>query len=196
MRPLYLDFAPDKQVLTIDNEYLFGKSLLVAPVTQKGATSQSVYLPAGTAWYDFWTGETTEGGKSVERATPLEIVPLYVKAGAILPWGPRVQYAAEKKWDHLEVRIYPGANGTFTLYEDAGDSYDYEKGAFSEITFRWNDKARTLAIDSRKGRFPGMLAGRTFNLVVVKGPNGAGADGAATITKTLGYNGKAVTVKL
>jgi alpha-D-xyloside xylohydrolase len=196
MRALYMDFAGDQKVYNIDNEYMFGKSFLVSPVTEKGAKSQTVYLPAGADWYDFWTGERTEGGKNLDRATPIDILPLYVKAGSIVPWGPKVQYASEKKWDNLEVRIYPGADADFTLYEDENDSYNYEQGKYSEIVFHWNDKAHTLTIGDRKGSFPGMLSNRKFNIVVVDRQNGAGVKHAAKINKVTSYKGKEVTVKL
>lgn len=195
MRALYLDFAGDKKVYDIDNEYMFGPSFLVSPVTEKGVKAQSVYLPAGTVWYDFWTGVQTEGGKSIEVATPIDILPLFVKAGSIVPWGPKVQYAEEKKWDNLEVRIYPGADGVFTLYEDENNNYNYEQGKNTEISFRWNDKARTLTIGNRKGSFPGMLTSRKFNIVVVGKKNGAGAD-HSTAFKVVSYKGKEVTVQL
>ena len=180
MRALYLDFPGDVRADTIDNEYMFGRSLLVCPVTEKGVAKQTVYLPAGALWHDFWTGDTLQGGQTLDRATPIDILPLYVRAGAILPWGPKVQYAEEKPWDNLEIRVYPGADGQFTLYEDEHNSYNYEKGLRSEITFHWNDETRTLTIDDRKGSFPGMLSSRRFTLVVGK------------TQKTVEYKGKAV----
>jgi len=184
MRALYLDFPHDKVSLDIDNEYMFGKSFLVSPVTEKGAKEQSVYLPAGADWYDYWTNELLKGGTTQNRQTPMDIMPLYVKAGSILPWGPTVQYAAEKKWDNLELRIYPGADAAFTLYEDENDSYNYEKGSYSEITFRWNENARTLTIGPRRGSFPAMLKSRKFNIVLNK------------LHKTISYRGEPVTFKL
>jgi alpha-D-xyloside xylohydrolase len=196
MRALFMDYATDKQVYDMDNEYLFGKSFLVVPVTEKGTTSQNIYLPKGAGWYDFWTGEKTEGGKTVNRATPIDILPLYIKAGSIVPWGPKVQYAEEKKWDNLEIRIYPGADGDFTLYEDENNSYNYEKGKFSEILFHWNDQAKMLTISNCKGNFPGMLSNRKFNIVLVKGKNGSGVHPSAAISKTISYKGKEVVTKL
>ncbi|MCU7552629.1 glycoside hydrolase family 31 protein [Chitinophagaceae bacterium LB-8] len=185
IRALYMDFVNDKKVYDIDNEYLFGKSFLVSPVTDKGTTTQSVYLPAGAVWYDFWTGERTDGGKAVDKATPIDIIPLYVKGGSIVPWGPKVQYAEEKKWNNLELRIYPGADAAFTLYEDENNNYNYEQGKYAEITFNWNDQARTLTIKDRKGSFPGMLSTRKFNIVLVNNQN----------SKTITYKGKEVTAK-
>jgi alpha-D-xyloside xylohydrolase len=195
VRSLYAGFGQDKQGYENNTEFLFGKSFLVMPVTEKGIKSQSVYLPAGTQWYDFWTGEITDGGKSIDRATPIDILPLYVQAGSIIPWGPKVQYAAEKKWDNLTVRVYPGANGTFTLYEDQNDSYNYEKGLYATIDFVWNDKDRTLAINDQQGAFPGMIKKRTFNIVLVKPNHGNGLE-IAVADKTVTYNGAKKMVKL
>lgn len=146
-----------------------------------------VYLPAGSEWIDFWTGERLKGGKTITKATTLKTIPLYVKAGGIIPVGPDVQYATEKPWDNLEIRVYPGANGEFTLYEDEFDNYNYEKGAYSTITFNWNDKTRTLTIGERRGEYPGMLTNRSFNINLVK-------PGDAGVAKSVTYTGKPVSV--
>lgn len=205
MRALFMDFAADKNVWDITNAYMFGKSVLVNPVTRSMYTkaagadkvedfstlkSEETYLPAGTSWYDFWTGEKLAGGKKVSRETPLDIIPLYIKAGAIMPFGPRVQYSAEKNWDNLEIRVYPGADGDFTLYEDENDNYNYEKGQYSEISFHWDDKKRVLTIADRKGMFKGMLEKRTFNIVVAP----AGIDNNAG--SSINYTGKKTSLKL
>ncbi len=195
MRALCMDFQKDKRVYNIDNEFMFGKSFLVMPVTEKGSKSQQVYLPEGTGWFDFWTNKFTEGGTEVTRETPMDIVPLYVRAGSIIPFGPNVQYAQEKKWDNLELRIYSGANGEFTLYEDENNNYNYEKGKYSEIKFRWNDKQRTLEISDRKGSFPKMLKARKFKVLVIDGSS-AGTEAIFNITKNVNYNGKRTTVRL
>ena len=150
-----------------------------------------VYLPAGTDWVDFWTAESFKGGKSIKKTVNLKTIPLYVKAGGIIPIGPDVQYATEKKWDNLEIRVYPGANGSFTLYEDEFDNYNYEKGAYSTISFNWNDKTRTLTIGDRQGEYPGMLANRKFNICLMT-PNAA----SGMSPKTVEYDGKSVSVKL
>lgn len=210
-RALVMDFAEDKQALDINDEYMFGKSILVCPVTQpmynklkdsvkvedySELKSKSVYLPKGTDWYDFWTGEKKNGGQTIQKITPLDIIPLYIKAGSILPFGPKVQYATEKKWDNLEIRIYKGANGEFNLYEDENDNYNYEKGAFSTISFSWNDVKRTLTINERKGSFAGMLAKRKFNIVLVSDGKVAAINVSEKVDNMVNYIGKKIVVKL
>lgn len=214
MRALVMDFPKDKNALDINDEFMFGKSLLVNPVTEamyinktgqgrnaiatenfSTVKSKELYLPAGTDWYDFWTGEKFAGSNKVNKATPLDIIPLYVKAGSILPIGPHVQYAAEKKWDNLEIRIYPGANGKFVLYEDENDNYNYEKGVYSTITFDWDDKKKTLTISDRNGSFPGMLDNRQFNIVITGAGKGVGDQPVSSPDKTIDYDGKKVIVK-
>jgi len=215
MRALVMDFAKDKQALDINNQYMFGKSLLVCPVTKpmyskisaegKDAArvvdysvikKEEIYLPKGTDWVDFWTGEKNSGGQTVNKETPVDIIPLYVKAGSILPVGPKVQYAAEKQWDNLEIRVYPGADGEFTLYEDENDNYNYEKGIYSTITFTWDDSKKALTISDRKGSFPEMLIERKFNIVSVTKINGTGMSTVEKFDKVITYNGKKVLVKL
>ena len=215
MRALVMDFAKDKQALDINNQYMFGKALLVCPVTKpmyskisaegKDAArvedysvikKEEIYLPKGTDWVDFWTGEKNSGGQTVNKETPVDIIPLYVKAGSILPIGPKVQYATEKQWDNLEIRVYPGADGEFTLYEDENDNYNYEKGMYSTITFTWDDAKKVLTINDRKGTFPGMLGERKFNIVSVSKNKGTGMNVVEKFDKVLTYNGKKVLVKL
>ena len=195
MRPLYSQFPNDPAGFENNSEYMFGSSFLVSPVTDKGVTNQEIYLPAASKWFDFWTGEVFKGGQTVKRETPMEIIPLYVKAGSIVPWGPKVQYATEKRWNDLDIRIYPGDNGDFVLYEDENDSYNYEKGEFSEIHFKWNDALKTLTIEDRKGQFKGMLGKRKFNIVMVSQKNGTSIDNQ-TINKSVNYNGRKLSVKL
>ncbi|WP_153637960.1 TIM-barrel domain-containing protein [Prolixibacter sp. NT017] len=221
MRALMMDFN-DPKVRNMNNEYMFGKSILVAPIVHAQYTpetivktdpnsgwnknnntenkpkataidftqskSKKVYLPAGTVWYDFWTNEKHKGGQEINQKTEIDEIPLYIKAGSIIPFGPKVQYATQKKWDDLEIRVYPGANGQFTLYEDENDNYDYEKGIYSTITFNWNNARKILTINSRKGTFPGMLGQRKFRIILVSPNNGAG--------KTVTYTGKKLSVKL
>jgi alpha-D-xyloside xylohydrolase len=164
----------------------------VNPVTAAGVTSRQVYLPAGT-WYDFWTGETKQGGASSSMPAPLDSIPILVKAGSIVPMGPMIQYATESI-DPIEVRIYKGENGSFTLYEDENDNYNYETGKYSTIQFTWDDAAGTLTIGARTGSYTGMPASRTFNVVWV-GPNhGSGLDVVATPDQVVEYDGSEATV--
>jgi alpha-D-xyloside xylohydrolase len=211
MRALVMDFADDKKALDINNQYMFGKSLLVCPVTDSmyskpGSSvnvedysrikSHEVYLPKGIGWYDFWTGEGFKGGQTVAKETPIDIIPLYVRAGSIIPIGPRVQYATQKKWDTLEIRVYPGADGEFTLYEDENDNYDYEKGMYSTITFKWDDAKKVLTINDRKGSFPGMLNDRKFSIAKVFKNTGVGMETVEKYDKLVTYNGRRVVVNL
>ena len=203
MRPLFADFASDKKVWNMTDEFMFGHSILACPIVDPQYTEEKVirtnamtgwdrndvrgqkedgrsvdwmakksavkYLPKGASWYDFWTNQKYQGGKAVTLETQLDRVPMFVRAGSILPLGPEMQYVGEKAWDNLEIRVYPGANGDFVLYEDEGDSYNYEKGVYCTITFSWNDKARKLTIGARKGDFPGMLKSRQFTIVLPDG---------------------------
>ncbi|WEK34498.1 MAG: glycoside hydrolase family 31 protein [Candidatus Pseudobacter hemicellulosilyticus] len=196
IRALPMDFAADTATHAIDNEFLYGSALLVAPVTSYGAQQQSVYLPAGSNWFDFWTGEKLAGGRTINAPTPLEQLPLYVKAGAILPWAAVVQYAEEKRWDNLEIRVYPGADGKFILYEDENNGYNYEKGLYTEIPFFWDEPKQTLTIGARKGKFNGMPAKRQFNIVVVNRGKGTGVEAATQFNKTVTYTGKAISIRL
>jgi len=193
MRPLLFDFQSDANALGVKDQFMYGPAFLVNPVTTAGATSRSVYLPAGT-WYDFWTGATTNGGSKVTASAPLSQIPLYVKAGSIVPMGPDIQYATQSA-DPLELRIYGGQDATFTLYEDEGDGYAYEMGQHAEITLSWSEAARTLSIGARTGTYTGVLAKRTFNVVWVGASHGSGIEPTATADKVVSYDGSAVDVK-
>ncbi len=195
LRPLVMDFASDREALNIADQYLFGPALMVNPVTEPGVSSRSVYLPGKAAWYDFWTGKRQSGGRRTDAAAPIGILPLYVPAGAILPLGPDVEYVNQKAADPLEVRVYPGADGSFVLYEDAGDSYDYERGAYTNIPFHWSDGSKTLTIGKRAGGYEGMLAKRTFRIVLVDERHGGGVDQSAE-ARVAAYSGDEVSVKL
>ena len=157
--------------------------------------SRPVILPK-TNWIDFWTGETLEGGKEIEANATLDVMPLYVKAGSIIPMGPYIEWYNQKDPQPLELRIYPGADTEFTLYEDEGDNYNYEKGVYSTINFKWNDAAKTLNISDREGSFPGMLKKRTFNVVIVKPEQGTGIDICEKVDSEVEYSGSALSVKL
>ena len=212
LRPLFSDFAADKKVWDMTDEFMFGQSILAAPIIDPQYTEEKIirtdamtgwekntrseetrseecinwaesktatkYLPKGANWYDFWTGKQYKGGQNVTLQTSFDKVPMFVRAGSILPMGPEMQYVGEKAWDNLEIRIYPGANGEFTLYEDEGDNYNYEKGVYSTIKFEWNDRTRTLTIANREGKYPGMLTQRKFTVVLPDGTQ-----------RTIEYNG-------
>lgn len=208
---LPLIFPEDKAVRNITDEFMFGNSFLVAPVIKpmytarkEGKVTQDfntigkrqVYLPKGSAWIDFWTGQTMQGGQELTQETPINMTPLYVKAGSILPWGPDVQFAEQKDWSTLEIRVYPGADATFTLYEDEKDNYNYEKGAFSTITFNWNDAAKTLTLGALKGSFNGMLKNRKFQVVLITPSTNTAEKAAFKAGKQVAYSGKSKTIKL
>ncbi|MDE5982391.1 MAG: DUF5110 domain-containing protein [Duncaniella sp.] len=195
MRPLLMDFASDSKVYEIGGQYLFGRSMMVSPVTQPGVDKWEVYLPEGKTWWDFWSNTTHDGGTTVNRAVTADILPVYIPAGTILPFGPEVQYSTEKPWNDLEIRIYPGADGEFTLYEDEGDNYNYENGAFSTIKFTWDNAARRLTIADRDGNFPGMLKNRKFRIVLADKNRPAG-DTPWKGGKTVSYKGKKTEIQL
>ena len=193
MRALPLEFPSDPRAKAIADQFLFGPALLINPVTTAGATQRSLYLPAGHDWIDFWTGKRVRGGQTVTAEAPLDRIPIFAKAGSIIPLGPAVQSASAKA-DPIDIRIYPGADGDFTLYEDEGDNYDYEHGAYSVIPLHWDDKASTLTVGERRGSFPGMLEHRTFRIVRVRESNGVGIAAPEKFDTTVEFEGKAVSV--
>ena len=217
MRPLFSDFASDKKVWNMTDEFMFGRCILAAPIVDPQYTEEKIirtdamtgwdrksvsdgspvgtidftatktavkYLPKGATWYDFWTNKAYKGGRNVTLETTFDRVPMFVRAGSILPLSPEMQYVGEKAWDNLELRVYPGADGRFVLYEDEGDNYNYEKGAYSTITLQWNDKKHTLTIGARKGEYPGMLQSRAFTVVW---PDGT--------SNTVNYQGQEINVE-
>ena len=210
MRALMMDFVRDPKALDINDQYMFGRSILVSPVTDSMYTlkggklgsanfskikSRRLYLPAGTQWVDFWTGERLNGGQSIDAKSPIDIIPLHVRTGSIIPMGPIVQYAGLSR-DPLEIRIYLGANGEFVLYDDERDNYDYEKGKYSTIKFSWNDHSNTLTIAKRNGRYPGMKDIRHFNIVLVRPGNGTGLQPAVKIDKVVEYQGEEMSLSI
>jgi alpha-D-xyloside xylohydrolase len=164
MRALVMDFPNDPNVRSINDQYLFGHAFLVSPVTEYKARSRAVYLPKGTVWYDFYSGERSAGGQTINSTAPLERMPIYVKAGAIVPTGAAIQYSAQSPNAPITINVFTGANGEFDLYEDDGVSYGYERGEFSRIPLQYDDATKTLTIGDRFGRFPGMSESRTFNV--------------------------------
>ncbi|HXS68512.1 MAG TPA: glycoside hydrolase family 31 protein [Candidatus Polarisedimenticolia bacterium] len=193
MRALPMDFAMDHQALSIADEYMFGPAFLVCPVTAPQVSSRSVYLPSGASWVNFWTGESLCGGATATAHAPLSIMPLFARAGSIVPLGPVMQYAGEKPAEPIELRVYPGADGKFTLYEDEGDGYNYEKNFFATIPIEWNEARQTLTLGKRSGKFPGMLKERTFHVVFVSPGHGTGRSETAA-DAVIHYTGKAMTV--
>lgn len=196
MRPMIMDFNGDTSAVNRPYQFMFGKCILVSPVVEAGIDEQDVYLPKNLTWYDYWTGKRYSGGQTISvRLTPSRI-PLYIKAGSILLFGKEVQFTGEKSADTLEVSVYEGADGIFTLYEDEGDNYNYEKGAYSEITFTWNDDMKILNISDCKGSFPGMLHNRVFHVVLVSGKKGTGTDATVVPSAKVTYSGQKTSVKL
>ncbi|MBO4641874.1 MAG: DUF5110 domain-containing protein [Bacteroidaceae bacterium] len=218
LRPLFSDFAQDRLVWDMADEFMFGRSILATPILDPQYTEEKVvredamtgwnrkdvgtqkeeeridftamksaekYLPKGTDWYDFWTGKRYRGGQSLTLETQFDRVPMFVRAGSILPLGPVMQYVDEKKWDDLELHVYPGADASFTLYEDEGDNYNYEKGAYTTISMKWSERTHTLTIGERKGNYPGMLEKRQFTIITPDGQE-----------KKVEYTGKAINFKL
>ncbi len=194
MRPLVMDWRTDPHVWNIGDQFMFGPDLLISPVTEQGAISRWLYLPASPAWYDFWTGDKTNGQQRIEVTAPLDRIPVYVRAGSILPLGPEIEWAGQNPAAPIELRIYPGADGDFQLYDDAGDTYAYEKGAHSIIPIHWNEASKTLTIGAREGSFPTMLSQRTFRIVFVSGNHGAGASPTAQVDKEVQYDGSSVSI--
>ena len=193
MRALPLEFPFDPASRTVSDQFLFGSALLINPVTTQGAKQRTVYLPASSNWIDFWTGKRINGGQSNTADAPLDRIPIYARSGSIIPFGPRLESAVGKP-DPIDLRVYAGANGDFTLYEDEGDNYDYEHGARSIIPIHWDDKSSTLTIGAREGRFPGMLEHRTFRVVIVRDGHGVGIASSSQPDATVAYDGKAASV--
>lgn len=194
MRALVMDFPKDTNALAVSDEYMFGPAFLVCPVTTPHATNRPVYLPSSASWVDFWTGKTVDGGRTVTANAPLDIMPLYVRAGSIVPLGPVMQYATQKPENPIELRVYRGADGQFTIYEDEGDSYDYEKGKYATIPISWNEAKHTLEIGKRAGKFPGMLTNRTFHVVWVSAGHGTGGGLTPTADAVVHYDGNQVRI--
>jgi alpha-D-xyloside xylohydrolase len=202
MRSLGFDFRNDEGIKNIPDQYMFGPAFLVNPVTERMYSLpnskdikkvRKVYLPKSANWYDFWTGKLIPGGQTIEAGAAIETLPLYIKAGSIVPMGPYLQYATEKVADPIELRVYTGADADFVLYEDENDTYNYTKGNYLTIAINWNEASKTLTIKDRKGEFPGMLKDRSFRVVWVTPKNGNGVEPAKT-AETVQYSGKEVSI--
>ena len=218
LRPLFSDFRNDAAVWDMTDEFMFGRSILAAPVLEAQYTKEQIiredamtgwdkkevksgepqgdvdwsaaksakkYLPKGCEWYDFWTGTRYKGGQWLTLTTQLDRVPMFVRAGSIIPFAPEMQYVGEKDWSQLELRVYPGADASFTLYEDEGDGYNYEKGICSTIPMQWKETSRTLTIGERKGEYPGMIHERKFTVIL---PDGT--------SREVSYSGQSVSCKM
>ncbi len=196
IRGLAMDHPHDSRVLGIADQYLYGPALLVCPVTEAGAVSRPVYLPQGHGWYDWYSGTYYEGGQEIDADAPYARMPLFAKAGSIVPLGPALQHTAEKPASEITLYVYAGADGEFTLYEDEGTNYDYERGQYSTIAFRYDDSTGQLHIGRREGGFAGMLPQRRFKVVFVHPGSPGGYDAEPKPMKTLTYNGKETLVKL
>ena len=192
-RGLPMDWPSDRRVRDMGDQFMFGPAFLVAPVTEPGADSRSVYLPQAVAWYDFWTGKRLSSTETVEVAAPLERIPLFVRGGSIVPLGAEVQ-DAEDPLDLLEVRVYPGADAEFEWYADSGDSYDYEKGLHRTVVLRWDDAARTLVVGAGRGSYPGMPERVRIRLVVVSEAHGVGEEPAAESDGEAVYVGRELRI--
>ena len=188
MRALAFDFRTDATINDIQDQYMFGPAFLVNPVTAQ-AISRKVYLPNSSTWYNFWTGESFAGGQTINAQAPIETIPLYVKAGSIIPLGPFIQYATEKPVDTLELRIYRGANGQFALYEDENDNYNYEQGKYSVIPITYYDSSKQLIIGTRQGTFTGMSQNKIFNIVWVDTGKGIGINSPVKFDTVIHYHG-------
>jgi len=195
MRGLIMDYERDKQVKNISDEYLFGPDLLVSPVYEYGARSRSVYLPKGNGWYDLYNGKYTTGGQTITADAPYQRMPVFVKEGSIIPFGPEIQYTGEKPANPINLYVYTGRDASFTLYEDEGDNYNYEKGAFSNIRFSYSEANKTLTIAAREGSFPGMLTNRKFNVVWIGKDHPVELNFEANNNHSIDYEGKKITLK-
>jgi alpha-D-xyloside xylohydrolase len=195
MKALPFEYPSDPALRDIDDQFLFGDSLLVNPVAQKGVTSRSVALPAGTEWVDFWTGQTIRGGQTIAADAPIDRIPIFVKQGSIVPMGPIVQSASAPE-DPLEIRVYAGKDADFLLYEDGGDGYAYEKGARAAIRLHWDDRRNVLSIGDRSGSFPGMRIKNIFRIVLVRPGQGTGAGSDSGFDRSVTYDGHQMTIDL
>ncbi|KOS04891.1 alpha-xylosidase [Flavobacterium akiainvivens] len=195
MRPLVMDFGSDKKVENISDQFMFGPAFMVNPVYKYGARNREVYFPENANWYDFYTGQYITGGQKRTVDAPYGQIPLYIREGAIVPVGPEMQYTSEKPAENIVLYVYQGKDGDFTLYEDEGVNYNYEKGQFSRIGFHYNEAAGTLTIDAREGEFNGMLKNRTFTVVTVNktAPKAFTFDAKG---KTVTYNGTKQVISL
>ena len=197
MRGLVMDFNGDDNVYDIKDQWMFGPALMACPVGEYQKYSRNVYLPKQKGWYDFYTGKHYAGGQTIVADAPFDKIPVFVPEGSILPVGPEMEWSDQKKAELIDLYVYAGKDGSYTLYEDEGTNYNYEKGKYAMIDFKYNDAQKTLTIGARKGSFAGMLQKRRFNVILVNAQNNLGVNLAkAPKGKMVKYAGQAVTVKL
>jgi alpha-D-xyloside xylohydrolase len=191
-----MDFDSDPEVLNIGNQWMLGPAFMACPVGYYKARNRSVYFPRQTGWYNLYSGEHLSGGQTLVVDAPYEQIPVFVREGAIIPFGPDMQYSNEKPAELINLYVYAGRNGQFQLYEDEGTNYNYEKGKYATIDISYDDAAKTVTIGQRRGQFPGMLKSRRFNIVLVT-PDAPRALNLDSPEGTMvSYSGKAVSVKL
>jgi len=196
MRGLMMDFPQDLKASNLNDAFLFGPSLLINPVYTYKDRNRNVYLPAGQGWYNLYTGKYFKGGQEIKAEATYERMPVYVKEGSILPTGPELQYTSEKAADPLTLFVYTGKDASFSLYEDEGTNYNYEKGAFSTISFNYSEKGKSLTIGDRKGSFAGMLNDRTIRIIVISPKSAKALNFVQKAAHTLKYSGKQIVIKL
>ncbi len=196
MRALVMDFANDTAVTNIGDQFMFGPSLLINPVCNFKERNRNVYLPAGQGWYDIYSGKYFKGGQHIMADAPFERIPVFIKEGSIIPFGPDIQYTSQKKADTITLHIYTGKDASFKLYEDEGINYNYEKGRFANIPISYSEANKQLTLGIRSGSFNGMLANRTFNIVWITPTSPNGLDGKIIAPKEVSYNGKTVIVRM
>jgi len=195
-RPLVMDWRTDPKTWNLGDEFMFGPAILVSPVLKADAVKRTMYLPAAAAWYDFWTGKAVKGSQEIEADAPLDRMPLFVRAGSILPMGPEIEYASQDPEGRIDIRIYPGADGKFDLYEDAGDGYGYQKDEHSVIPMHWDDKKEVLTINARQGSFQNMVKHRIFRVALMSDGRGGGVEVANALHRDVAYEGKEIQVEL
>ena len=195
MRAMVMDFGSEAAVKSIGDQYMFGPSILVAPVYEYKARDRKVYFPSACGWYDFYSGQFIPGGRYLDVSAPYERLPLFVREGSIIPFGPEIEYTSQKPADPVTLFVYTGRNASFTLYEDEGVNYGYERGECTFIPFNYDEVSGELTIGERKGQYPGMLRDRTFNIVWVTRINNIEFDPDMKPHATLSYDGNPVVVK-
>ena len=196
MRPLVMDFNGDKAVEDIGNQWMFGPALMACPVGYYKARNRSVYFPKQCGWYNLYTNEYIAGGQTLVVDAPYEQIPVFVREGAIIPFGPEMEWSDEKPAELINLYVYAGQNGSFQLYEDEGTNYNYEKGKYATIDITYDDAAKTVSFGARKGQFNGMLKNRQFNVVLISKDSAKSLNLDNPEGKLVNYSGKAISINL